>query len=80
MQCRDEGSFEPAEQRQMNPVYMTMDHVELVRSLGHAFEERRERHHRIDDGPAQPQRLRTNSDQFRARLRAAAGEQRDFVA
>jgi len=39
-----------------------MDHVKLARPFDHAFEERRERHHWIDDGRAQPQRLRTNSD------------------
>jgi hypothetical protein len=54
----DEGHAEPAQERQMKPVDMDVDHVELAGAPRDGVEQRRLRRHRVRPWPAEPQRPR----------------------
>jgi len=75
-----EGYALPAQHRQMQPVGVAVDDVELVRALRDLLEQRGLRDDRVRARPAQSQALRPHRDKPRARCRVAAGEQRDVMA
>ena len=76
----EERDAEPAQQWQMQPVDMDVDHVELGGVLRHRFQQHCLRRDRIGTRSAQPQRARPDRIELRARHRITAGEKRDIMS
>jgi len=80
VQSCEEAHAEPAEQRQMQPVNVSMDHVELLGATGHGLQQCRLRGHWIAAWTAKPKRARPDSVKPGARARVAAREQRHLMS
>jgi hypothetical protein len=76
----EERHAKPAEQRQLQPIDMAVDHIEAAGTLGKHFERRGRRANGIAARAAEPQRPRNDRHQSRGCLGVAGREQGHLVA
>src|SRR3954451_5526295 len=60
VECREKGHSDAMEQRQMQPVDMSMDHVEFGSMLRHDVQQNRLRCNRVSARPAKAKRMGPN--------------------
>src|SRR5215211_7257915 len=71
----NKGHSDATEHRQMQPVNVTVDDVEICGFSCHGFEQCCLRSERVRSRPSQPKRARPSRDEICTRLRVPAGKQ-----
>ena len=80
VQGRHERHAQPAEQRQMQPINVTVDDIELGHTLGDSFEQRRLGGDGVRARPAKAKRARPDRDEGCSSGRIPAGKKSDVVS
>ena len=77
---RHEGDAQPPQQRKVHPVHVTVDDVEIRRSLGDDFKQCGMGGGRVRAGPPEPKRARPCRDQCCSSDQIAASKQGHLVS